>query len=269
MYLLKALGKSVVMFLKDECFYLAASISFFSILSIVPLSLLIITLFGYFIGENQRLYHFVISGLLNLFPAVTKDVTEELKNVIIYKSINILMLCIYSVLSLQLFYSMERAINVIFKIPRKRHLLLFVFWSIFIVTLLIVFLLLSFTISSYAGLLREYSVNVIGVEVGVKAAIILKYIAPFILVLMTFTAIYVIIPRVKISWRNAFTGAAFVTVLWELAKHVFTYYVKNIVHFGTIYGSLTTFVLFLLWIFYCSSIFLLGAEFVCNLERRV
>jgi membrane protein len=107
------------------------------------------------------------------------------------------------------------------------------------------------------------------VEIGSLAAILLRYFAPFILVLMTFTAIYVIIPRVKISWRNAFAGAVFVTIMWELAKYFFAYYVKNVIHLGTIYGSLTTFILFLLWIFYSSSIFLLGAEFVSNLEGRV
>lgn len=268
MYLIKALGRGVLVFFKDECFYLAASISYFSIMSLVPLSLLIITLFGYLIGENQDVYQFILSGLVNLFPAVTNGITTELKNVITYKGISMLMLFVYGFLSLQLFYSIEHAMNVIFKISRKRHFLLSIFWSVFIVTLMIVFLLLSFTVSSIASIFKEHP-SILGLEISYKAGIFLKYIAPFILVLMTFTAIYVIIPRVKISWRNAFAGALFVTVMWEFAKYFFTWYVKYTVHFGTIYGSLTTFILFLLWIFYSSSIFLLGAEFVSSLERKV
>jgi membrane protein len=267
-YVIKALGRSIVTFFQDECFYLAASISFFAIISIVPLSILIITLFGHLIGENETLYQFVLTRLMNLFPSVTEGITAELRNIITFKGISLLMLCIYSVLSLQLFYSMEHAMNVIFKIPKKRHFLLFFFWSIFIVTLVITFLLLSFTVSSVAGLLLKNSITVFGVEIGYKAGILLRYFTPFILVLMTFTAIYVIIPRVKIAWRHALVGAVFVTFMWELAKYFFTYYVKNVIQLGTIYGSLTTFILFLLWIFYSSSIFLLGAEFVCNLERR-
>lgn len=269
MHLIKSLGRSILTFFQDECFHLAASISFFLILSLVPLSLLIITLFGYLIGENQDIYQFTLSGLVNLFPAVTNGITAELKKIIIYKGISILMLFVYGLISLQFFYSMEHAINVIFKIPRKRHFLLSIFWSIFIVTLVFIFLLLSFTISSLARIFEEYPLSIIGLEIGYKAGILLKYIAPFILVLMTFMAIYVIIPRIKVSWRNAFTGALFVTVMWELAKYFFTLYVKNIIHIGTIYGSLTTFILFLLWIFYSSCIFLLGAEFVSNLQRRV
>jgi membrane protein len=268
MFLIKALGKSVLAFLKDECFYLAASISYFSIVSLVPLSLLIITLFGYLMGENQSLYNFMLSGLINLFPTVTEGITAELRRIITYKAISVLMLFIYGFLSLQLFYSMEHAINVIFKIPKKRHFLLSAFWSIFIVTLVIIFLLLSFTVSSVVEILKQYSISFFGLEIGYKASILFKYITPFILVLMTFTTIYIIIPRMKVSWRNALGGAVLVTVMWELAKHFFTWYVKNIIHFGAIYGSLTTFILFLLWVFYSSCIFLLGAEFVSTMQNE-
>ncbi|MCK5506106.1 MAG: YihY/virulence factor BrkB family protein, partial [Thermodesulfovibrionia bacterium] len=63
-------------------------------------------------------------------------------------------------------------------------------------------------------------------------------------------------------------GALLLTVLLELAKHFFTWFVKNLAYIGTIYGSLTTFILFLLWMYYLSCIFLLGGEFVNNLRGR-
>ena len=85
MYVIRAFGRSILAFLKDECFYFGASISFFSIMSLVPLSLLIITLFGYLIGENQELYRFTLSGLVNLFPAGTEGITSELKKIITIK----------------------------------------------------------------------------------------------------------------------------------------------------------------------------------------
>jgi uncharacterized BrkB/YihY/UPF0761 family membrane protein len=54
-------------------------------------------------------------------------------------------------------------------------------------------------------------------------------------------------------------------VLLEAAKYCFTWYAASIMQFGKIYGSLTVFVLFLLWMFYASCIFLIGAELVKNL----
>ncbi len=268
MYLIKSFGRSIPAFIKDECFYLSASISYFLIVSLVPLSLLIVTLFGYVLGESQDIYQFALSRLISFFPTVTGGITAELKKIITYKGISVITLFIYGFLSLQLFYSMEHAMNVIFKVSKKRHFLLSLLWSIITVTLVIIFLLLSFTVSSFAGVFAKYPINILGIEIGYKAGIFLKYIAPFILVLSTFTAIYMIVPRVRVPLKYAFSGAILVTVLWELGKHFFTWYVKNVIYFGAIYGSLTTFILFLLWVYYSSCIFLLGGEFVSNLSRR-
>lgn len=265
---LKAAGKSFVDFLKDGCFNLAASMSFFSILSIVPLSLLIIGLFGHFLGENERLYQFILSRLINAFPAVTNGITSELKNVITHKGISMLMIFVYGFLSLQLFYSMEHAMDAIFKVPKKRHFLISILWSILTITLVIIFLMFSFSMSSVAGLFKEYPVIILGLEIGYGAGIFLKYIAPFILVLLTFTSVYLIVPRISVSWKNAFTGALLVTVMWELAKYLFTWYVRHSIYIGAIYGSLTAFIVFLLWVYYFCCIFLFGAEFVSNLNNK-
>lgn len=265
MYLLKIFGKSVTAFFRDECFYLAASIAYFLILSMVPLSLLIIALYGHIMGESEEVYRFSLSRLISFFPSVTSGVTNELRNVITYKGISWITIFIYGFLSIQLFSSLERAMDVIFKAPKRRHFLLFLLWTIIIVTLVIFFLFLSFTVSSLAGTFRG---NVLNMEIGYKAGIFIKYIAPFLLVLATFTAIYKIVPKGKILVKDAFAGALLVTVLWELAKHFFTWVVKNVSYIGAIYGSLTTFILFLLWTYYISCIFLLGGEFVKNLSGK-
>lgn len=269
MYLIKNIGNSLTSFFKDECFYLAASIAYFLIVSLVPLSLLVIALFGYVLGVNQELYNFLLSKLVDFFPAVTSGITNELRNVITYKGISLITFVIYGFLSLQLFYSVEHAMDVIFKVPKKRHFLLSLLWTVFIVTLFILFWLVSFTVSSIAGVFIKHPVNMFGIALSYKAAIFLKYVAPFVLILLTFTAVYKIMPNVRVHTKDAFAGAMLVTILWELAKHLFTWFVSNLTYIGTIYGSLTTFILFLLWMYYLSCIFLLGGEFVNSLRRRI
>ncbi len=268
MYIVKNFGNSLTSFFRDECFYLAASIAYFLIVSLVPLSLLIIALFGYLLGVNQELYQFLLSRLISFFPTVTSGITNELRNLITYRGISMITFVVYGFLSLQLFYSVEHAMNVIFKVPKKRHFLLSLFWTVFIVTLVIIFWLISFTVSSVASVFKQLPMDIFGLKVGYEAAIFLRYIAPFLLVLSTFTAVYKIVPQVKVSLQDAFAGSLLVTVLWELAKHLFTWAVKNAAYIGTIYGSLTTFILFLLWMYYLSCIFLLGGEFVNHLGRR-
>jgi membrane protein len=80
----------------------------------------------------------------------------------------------------------------------------------------------------------------------------------------TITVVYILFPKSKVKLSHAFAGALFTTVFLEIAKHLFTWYVGTVVKFGTIYGPLTAFVVFLLWVFYSSCIFLIGAEIVHN-----
>lgn len=268
MYLFKTIGRSLTAFFKDECFYLAASITYFLIVSLVPLSLLIVALFGYILGGSQELYQFLVSRLTSFFPAATSEITNELKNLITYKAISIITFVMYGFLSLQLFYSVERAMDIIFKVPKKRHFLLSLFWAVNIVTLVIIFWLISFTISSAGVVFKQYPMNIFGIPVSNQAGVLVKYVAPFLLVLLTFTAVFKIVPHVRVYTKDAFAGALLVTVLGEAAKHLFTWSVKNAAYIGTIYGSLTAFILFLLWMYYLSCIFLLGGEFVNSLSRK-
>jgi membrane protein len=127
---------------------------------------------------------------------------------------------------------------------------------------------MSFTLTSIAGVFTQHPLSLFGIALSYKAAIFLKYVAPFVLVLLTFTTVYKVVPHVRVHTIHAFAGALMVTILWELAKHMFTWVVRNLAHIGTIYGSLTTFILFLLWMYYLSCIFLLGGEFVNSLRRN-
>jgi membrane protein len=84
------------------------------------------------------------------------------------------------------------------------------------------------------------------------------------LVLLTVTMLYILLPKTKVQIRDSLSGALFTAVFWEIAKHIFTWYVSSFAQLGKIYGPLTAFISFLLWIFYASAIFLVGAEIVHN-----
>ena len=85
MFLIKNIGNSLTSFFRDECFYLSASIAYFLIVALVPLSLLLVSLFGYMLGGNQELYNFLLAKLVDFFPAVTAGITNELRNLITYR----------------------------------------------------------------------------------------------------------------------------------------------------------------------------------------
>lgn len=243
---------------------LAGSMSYFSMMAFVPFCLFLITLFGYFLGNYPEFYRFFMNKVINFFPAVTHDITHELSKLISFKGIGKFSLILYGLLSYQVFASLENSLNVIFKVKKKRNLIVSFLISLISVTLISAFLITSFAAASFIPLLKTIQPFGIDLKIGKLTSIIIRFVLPFVLVLFTVTMTYVILPKTKVGLLNALKGGLFTTVLLEFAKHIFTWYVGTIVQFGRIYGPLSAFIVFLLWVFYSSSIFLIGAEVVYN-----
>jgi membrane protein len=103
---------------------------------------------------------------------------------------------------------------------------------------------------------------------GLITVFLLQFAVPFLMVWFTITVMYIFFPTINVKISPALSGALFAAVFLEIAKHIFTWYVGTVVQFGTFYGPLTAFVVFLLWVFYSSCIFLIGSEVVHNLSAQ-
>ena len=262
---LKVLVRSFIDFFKDGGLMLAGSISYFSMMALVPLCLFLITVFGYILGHYHSFYDFFSARLISLFPDITKGITKELGKLINFKGMGSFSIVLYAILSFQVFSSMESALNKIFEVKKKRSFLWSVVLSLTMVTLLIILILVSFVATSLIPLLRTLMKGFPGLGIGILTSFLIRYVIPFFMVLFTITGIYIFFPKTKVRFSNAFAGAFFSALFLEAAKHIFTFYVGTVVKFGTIYGPLTAFIVFLLWAFYSSCILLIGAEIVHNL----
>ena len=261
---LRIIVRSTIDFFKDGGVMLAASISYFTMMTIMPFSLFLITIFGYLLGHYPGFYQFLANRLISFFPSVTSEITKELGKLITFKGIGTFSIVLYGILSYQLFSSIENALNVIFKITKGRHFFWSIFLSIIITTLIITIILLSFLATSFIPLLKHLKMMFPSLRVGMIAGFLIRYVVPFMVILFTVTVVYIFLPKKKVKLSHAYNGAFFTTAFHEIAKNIFTWYVGSIVKFGTIYGPLTAFVVFLLWVYYSSCIFLIGAEIVHN-----
>jgi len=267
---LRAIREASIGFYRDGCFTLAASMSYFSIMSLIPLLFLIVTALGYIIGSYLGAYNFIFSYLKNILPHMDIALAQELKKIISNRSLGGFSLILFLWLASQFFFSLEYAINSVFKTEKRRHIFLTTFFSLLMVSLAGIFFLLSFFITSTTRLLRNYPMVIAGIDVSriVTDSFTIKFIIPFILVSLTFIWVYKYLPNCKIHFRDAFIGGVITAILWEVSKHLFTWYVIHIMDIGRIYGSLATFIVFLLWVFYSCSIILFGAEFVFALSKE-
>jgi membrane protein len=263
---IKAILRSFVDFFRDGGLMLAGSISYFTMMAIVPFCLLLVTIFGHFLGGNEELLRFFSAKLVGFFPKITHEITNELKKIISYKGIGQFTVILYAVLSYQLFSSLETATNVIFKTKAKRHFIISIVLSLFIITLIIAFILASFGATAAISMLKTLQEFFPDVKIGKITGFVIKFVVPLILVFLTAATLYIFLPKKRIRLSCALSGALFTAILLEAAKHTFTLYVVKVAKLGTIYGPLSAFVIFLLWVFYSSCIFLIGAEIVRNLE---
>ncbi len=262
----RIIGRSFIDFFRDGGLMLAGSMSFFYMMAIVPFCIFFVTVFGYFLGEHDEIFRFFAAKLMSYFPDITSKITQELKKLITYRVIGPYSFGLYALLSYQLFSSMESAINVIFKTKTKRHFIVSIILSVLFMTLIIVFIILSFAATSVVNMLMDLPEYFPGFQIGAVTAFLIAFVGPLALSLLTLTTIYLLLPKKRVRLVHAFAGSLFTAIFLEAAKYLFTIYVVRVMRLGTIYGPLSAFVMFLLWLFYSSCIFLIGAEIVHNLD---
>lgn len=255
-------------FVKEHRQMLAASISCFFMLSFIPFFIFLVAVMGRLFAGNEGLQDFVVERISEFFPAVAADVREELLRLIRHADVGLVTLLGYLFFSYHLYVSLETSVNAVFENQEARPVLRSIVNSLIVITTLMAVILVTFGTTAALSLLVH-----LGAYVGLPRVDLLFALAgsllPLLLVFLTATALYRFLPRSKVSLASAVKGALFTAVLLEAAKYLFTFYVGiKLAQFGPFYGSLTGVVVFIMWLIYSASIFLIGAGFVRNLEAE-
>ena len=85
---------------------------------------------------------------------------------------------------------------------------------------------------------------------------------------LIFVLFYRVLPTGRTSWRAAFAGAVAAVVLWEGARQLFGWMLKNSHAYGLLTGALAGIVAFLLWVYTAVAVLLFGAELAGVLHGR-
>lgn len=259
--------KSIISFFKDDGPLHAGSIAYFFLLSFVPFCLLLIAIFGYFLGENKEFYEFFSARAMRFFPAATADISRGLAAIVTYRKIGIYSLAIYAYFSFLLYKSLETAIHEIFRERKKRPQVISIVMSFVIISLIAGSVIVSYAATSMIQMLNTLILDSTGIPLGSAESILIRFFIPISLVFVTATLLYALLPVRHVALRDALRGGFFTAIFLEAARHLFTIYVVSVAtEFGTIYGPLSSFVIFLVWVYYAACIFLIGAEIVCTLD---
>jgi membrane protein len=161
------------------------------------------------------------------------------------------------------FSSIRTAFNTVFHEETGRGLIRGKAIDLFMILLAGGFLLVSMTLSSVMTYVQGSHFTS---YLKPLIRFFLKYLVPFFFSFWMFFLIYKIVPNKKIRWRPALQAACFSSLLWEVAKQLFGWYVTHLGKFSMVYGSLSALAVFFLWIYYSSAILVLGGEVAFLLE---
>ncbi len=254
-------------FNEDHCFLLSSGIAFALLLCLIPLLLLVLALIGTYLFSDQEVLNHISEYLKDMFPSLDPRIRKSILKIVQDRRI-VGILGIGGLLwtSTWVFRSLGSALNIIFRVEKGRSLLQGKAVDLFMLflagTLLLVSMALSSVITLFQGTLLKFPLGI-----GFIFQSLLKYFIPFFLTFGMFFLIYKIAPNKRIHTGIALKATFVASILWEIVKQLFGWYILHLGRFSVIYGSLATLAIFLLWIYYTAAIFLLGGEIASLLEQ--
>lgn len=252
--------------LKDP-FRQSAVIAYYSIFAIPGLLVLIITITGYFFGNdaiNQNIIAQVSDTMGNEIATQIKDILSKVNQSKSTVGGSILGIVILLTGATGVFVELQKTLNMIWEvkvIPQKGILTilkgrLFSFGLILTIAfLLLVSLVISATLTAISHRIKTNSSEFITIIFNV-----LNSVFSLTIISTLFALMFKILPDAKIKWRHVWLGSIVTGLLFELGKTALAIY------FGTAqpasgYGAAGSIILILLWVSYSSMILFLGAEF--------
>ncbi|CAK7022245.1 MAG: hypothetical protein CITR_00930 [Citrobacter freundii] len=238
---------------------LAGNLAYVSLLSLVPLIAVVFALFAafpMFSDVSVQLRHFIFA---NFIPA-TGDVIQRYIEQFVANSNKMTAVgaCGLIVTALLLMYSIDNALNTIWRSKRTRPKVysFAVYWMI--LTLGPLLAGASLAISSYLLSLRWAS------DLNTVIDNILR-IFPLVLSWLSFWLLYSIVPTTRVPNRDAVIGAFVAAVLFETGKKGFALYITMFPSYQLIYGVLAVIPILFVWVYWTWCIVLLGVEITVTL----
>jgi membrane protein len=243
-------------FAGDKCLRIAASLSYTSLLALVPMlaiSLSILSAFPVFDEARDGIQQLIFDNFApNTGEALADYVQTFIRNTAGLTALGIVGLAATAVMLLA---TIEDALNTIFRVEKKRPFVgrLLVFWAV--LTMGPLLMGASFSLSSYFFALAQ----VLDTEVGSGLTGLVRDLIPIVLSAAGFAVMYVFMPNRPVKLRHAVVGALIAATMFELLKSAFTSLVIGGGTYSTIYGAMATVPIFLVWMYMSWTVVLFGA----------
>ncbi len=254
-------------FTDDKGMKLSASLSYYTLFSLAPLLLLLISLVGFFLGRDavQGQLFSEINGMVGNQAAA--QIQETIKNLELSgKTTTAVIIGAITLIigATTVFAEIQDSINIIWKVkakPKRGWLKLLkdrLLSSSLIVGLgflLIVSLVVNGALQGLNDILKSYFPDITVVIFN-----ILNVVISFIVITILFGVIFKVLPDVNIRWKQVRVGAFFTACLFMLGRFLIGFYLET-AGAASAYGAAGSIIIILLWVYYTAAILYFGAEF--------
>ena len=263
----KFLKQVFVEFVGDNILKYSASLAYYTVLSIAPLLVILLTVAGFFFGKesiNGQLY-VEINKLVGSDAAV--QIQTSIQNIHLNKdnafatTIGIIVLTIGAT---GIFGEIQDSLNRIWglKVRAKKA-----WWKVLLDRLISFSLILSLGFVLIVSLVLNaiavaISQKIIALLPGVGTIFlfVIDTVVSLVITTILFGSIFKVLPDAKIKWKDVIIGAFITACLFLLGKYGIGYYLGQS-KLGSIYGAAGSIMIMMIWVYYSSAILYLGAVF--------
>ncbi len=242
-------------FIDVRCLQIAASLTYTTLLAIVPIvtvALILISAFPVFRELMEHIHQFLLKNMLPESAGAIAGYAEQFtRNAARLTAVGLIFLFVTAMIVL---LTIDRAFNQIWGVPRPRSLIqrVFIYWALLTVGPVMIGASLSLTswvVTLSLGLVKDVP----------YAGLVLLKMVPVLLTGLAFALLYITLPNRRVLVRDALSGGFLAALIFEGMKQAFAAYVTRFPTYTVVYGAFASVPIFLLWVYLSWLVVLLGA----------
>ena len=249
---------------EDRCTQMAASLTFTTLLSVVPFITILLTLFSAFPAFSEYSTPIKEFILTNMTPEaggriITGYMAQFTESASRLTAVGLIFLAVTAML---LMLTIDNAFNMIWRVPRPRSLIqrVLVYWAVLTLAPLLIGASLSLT-SWLVGFSAEYAKQIPSISMDALRLI------PVMLTTAAFTMLFRLVPNRYVPMPHALTGGLIAAVAFESMNRAFAIYIAHFPTYKLVYGAFASVPIFLMWVYFSWLTVLFGAIITASLSH--
>lgn len=246
----------------------AIQCAYYVILSFIPFLILLFSLIQFTSIGQETIFFWV----KELFPGNISEFVEGIIREASFKSIGTLSISIIFTLwsAGKGFFALCKGFHYIYETPKEYNYWFLKLKSIICIVIFIVMIVVALVVVTFGGTIVDFIKNkYMGLSTTINILLKLRWLWQFLLLFGVFLLMYKFVPKHKVKFQTQIPGALLSAIGWYGLSWAFSVYLDVFKNFSIIYGSLTSLMLLLIWVYWCMYFILIGAEINALIEQTI